>query len=167
MLILVLLLAAASSLVVGVLVDGPWFTAAALALALISGGVLAFRLVRQRRQARAEAPVDDAPVEQVTAEEAPVEQAPVEEPTPEPAPAEEAAPEPAALRSVPAEAPTATEPPDDVEVVRVVPGRRRYHRADCALVEGLSYEEIVPEEAAQEGFTPCTRCLSPERLAVG
>ena len=44
------------------------------------------------------------------------------------------------------------------ENVCVVPGRRRYHRHDCRLLEGAQSETITVAEALDEGFTPCTKC---------
>ncbi|GAA5117879.1 hypothetical protein GCM10025762_33740 [Haloechinothrix salitolerans] len=43
--------------------------------------------------------------------------------------------------------------------VRVVSGRRRYHVADCSLLEGLPDNVISLDEAQEEGFTACTACL--------
>ena len=52
---------------------------------------------------------------------------------------------------------TAAEAAEQAMVV-VVPGRRRYHRSDCALVADLDVEEIHMEEARAEGFTACSSC---------
>jgi hypothetical protein len=45
------------------------------------------------------------------------------------------------------------------EVVFVIPGRRRFHLAGCSLLEGRQYEEITADDALDEGFTPCSRCV--------
>lgn len=44
------------------------------------------------------------------------------------------------------------------QLVRVVAGRRRYHQAGCQLLGSHSYAEITRAEAADEGFTACTKC---------
>jgi hypothetical protein len=43
--------------------------------------------------------------------------------------------------------------------VRVIPGRRRFHVADCRLTAGKTTEEISLEEAQEEGFSACTTCI--------
>jgi hypothetical protein len=45
--------------------------------------------------------------------------------------------------------------------VYVVAGRLRYHRDGCSLLEGRATDALVPEEAREEGFSPCSRCLPP------
>lgn len=51
------------------------------------------------------------------------------------------------------------------EVVHVVPGRRRYHRAGCMFLEGRVSEELTVGEAQEEGFSGCTACFPPESAA--
>lgn len=60
---------------------------------------------------------------------------------------------------VPDEAPGTTVPAAGVSTeVVVIPGRRRFHRDDCALLADNPTERITEEEARDEGFTPCSRC---------
>ncbi|GII53952.1 hypothetical protein Pth03_23410 [Planotetraspora thailandica] len=47
--------------------------------------------------------------------------------------------------------------PDDI--VLVVPGRRRFHVANCRQLLGRETEELTCAEAREEGFSPCTTCL--------
>ncbi|GLW97314.1 hypothetical protein [Microtetraspora sp. NBRC 16547] len=49
-------------------------------------------------------------------------------------------------------------------IVLVVPGRKRFHLADCRQLHGREVEELTHEEAREEGFTPCTSCV-PEGAA--
>jgi len=53
-------------------------------------------------------------------------------------------------------------PPDTI--VKVIPGRRRFHRPGCRQLAGRDSEELTYEEAREEGFTACTTCL-PEGTA--
>ncbi|MBO0806660.1 MAG: hypothetical protein J2P25_26715, partial [Nocardiopsaceae bacterium] len=55
-------------------------------------------------------------------------------------------------------------PPD--AIVRVIPGRRRYHLSECRQLAGRESEEITFAEAREEGFTPCTACLPDTALAA-
>ncbi|MBN9735646.1 MULTISPECIES: hypothetical protein [unclassified Pseudonocardia] len=50
--------------------------------------------------------------------------------------------------------------PDDAAhaVVHVVPGRRRYHRDGCTLLESVEAETITLADANDEHFSACTRC---------
>lgn len=50
-------------------------------------------------------------------------------------------------------------------LVRVVPGRRRFHLADCALVADRDSEEITVNEALEEGLSACSSCI-PDRSAL-
>ncbi|WP_433215480.1 hypothetical protein [Microtetraspora malaysiensis] len=49
-------------------------------------------------------------------------------------------------------------------IVLVIPGRKRFHLADCRQLQGREAEELTHEEAREEGFTPCTACV-PEAAA--
>ncbi|MCC5579405.1 hypothetical protein IMZ11_27615 [Microtetraspora sp. AC03309] len=49
-------------------------------------------------------------------------------------------------------------------IVLVIPGRKRFHLADCRQLQGREVEELTHEEAREEGFTPCTACV-PEAAA--
>ncbi len=44
-------------------------------------------------------------------------------------------------------------------LVRVVPDRKRYHAPGCVSLEGRVSEELTRDEAIEEGFTGCSRCL--------
>ena len=48
---------------------------------------------------------------------------------------------------------------DGDRIVRVVPGRRRFHTEDCRLLAGRVAEEISLDEAREEGFSACTACI--------
>ena len=48
------------------------------------------------------------------------------------------------------------------ELVHVVMGRRRYHRAGCASLVGRVSEELTHDEAREEGFSACTTCFPSE-----
>jgi len=50
-------------------------------------------------------------------------------------------------------------------IVRVLPGRRRFHVEDCRLLAGHAPEEISLGEARDEGFTACTACI-PRRESL-
>jgi hypothetical protein len=50
-------------------------------------------------------------------------------------------------------------------LVQVVPGRRRFHLADCALVADRESEEITANEALEEGLSACSSCI-PDRSAL-
>ncbi|GAB3141329.1 hypothetical protein GCM10027258_23760 [Amycolatopsis stemonae] len=61
------------------------------------------------------------------------------------------------------EATVIDEPVEDAPaLVVVVPGRRRYHEPDCESVGEADVEELTAEEAADEGFSPCSRCHPTE-----
>ncbi|AIJ23311.1 hypothetical protein [Amycolatopsis methanolica] len=66
----------------------------------------------------------------------------------------------------PAEDTDAAPAEETPDLVVVVAGRRRYHRADCAALDGTEGDELTPAEAVEEGFSPCTRC-HPEPELVG
>lgn len=50
-----------------------------------------------------------------------------------------------------------------VEVVCVVPGRKRFHEPDCSSLAGRQSDELTREEAEEEGFTPCSLCCAKVR----
>lgn len=54
--------------------------------------------------------------------------------------------------------PPAPAPADRAALVLVVPGRHRYHRESCPLLEGRDTQRLARDEAEEEGFTACTRC---------
>ena len=49
---------------------------------------------------------------------------------------------------------------DAESVVHVIPRRKRYHRPGCRLLAGHTSEELMLEEALEEGFTACSVCTS-------
>ncbi len=53
------------------------------------------------------------------------------------------------------------EPAD--ELVRVIPGRKRFHERGCSSLVGRESEELTREEAEEEGFTPCSICCGNRR----
>src|SRR5882757_10107102 len=66
--------------------------------------------------------------------------------------------------SGPAAGATVADGPGDL-LVRVIPGRRRFHVDDCRLLSGHSAEQISLDEARDEGFTACTTCI-PKRESL-
>ncbi|AIJ21297.1 hypothetical protein [Amycolatopsis methanolica] len=52
-------------------------------------------------------------------------------------------------------------------VVHVLPGRRRFHHAGCRALHDREPDELVLDEALDEGFTPCTMCAVSEAARVG
>jgi hypothetical protein len=78
-------------------------------------------------------------------------------------PAAATATEPAEV-SGPAAGATVADGPGDL-LVRVIPGRRRFHVDDCRLLSGHSAEQISLDEARDEGFTACTTCI-PKRESL-
>lgn len=51
---------------------------------------------------------------------------------------------------------------DQNGTVRVIPGRKRFHRSACHILEGRVHEEVTLADAEDEGFTACSAC-SPEQ----
>ncbi|MDX6231822.1 MAG: hypothetical protein QOH68_790 [Nocardioidaceae bacterium] len=72
-----------------------------------------------------------------------------------PAPVPEVAEESAAA---PAKRIVATAAEAIPTTVVVLPGRKRFHRADCVLVVDKDVEELTFDDAVEEGFTACSRC---------
>lgn len=142
----------------------PGIIAFAVALVGLAAIVIAGRLGRRTRGWRsaeepegdvldANQPVLDEHAEDVPVADVPVEVGTAEEPVPNPTgsvPVSVAEPEPE----------PAPDPAPDPEpaVVRVVPGRKRFHETGCALLAGRDSEEVTRDEAEEEGFTPCTVC---------
>ncbi|MFJ8812948.1 hypothetical protein [Amycolatopsis thermoflava] len=54
----------------------------------------------------------------------------------------------------------------DGERVFVIPGRMRFHRSGCRLLEGKDAEELTVKEAEEESFTACTVCAAREAVAA-
>lgn len=51
---------------------------------------------------------------------------------------------------------------DDGETVFVLPGRKRFHKPGCRLLDGKAGEELTIAEAEEESFTPCSVCAPLE-----
>ncbi|MCD2194575.1 hypothetical protein LQ327_14475 [Actinomycetospora endophytica] len=137
MLTLLLVVVAAGLVVASVLTDSLPLAIAGLVVAVVALGLIVWPVLMARRAAAVAAEEQ----EDAAAEEAPV----VEE-----TPAETVAEEPVA------EEPAVEEPV--LTSVLVVPGRHRYHRAGCSMLDGREPETLDLEEAQEEGFTPCSRC---------
>lgn len=52
-----------------------------------------------------------------------------------------------------------TVPARTPSMVVVVPGRHRYHVEGCDLVKEHRHDSLSLDEALEEEFTPCTRCV--------
>jgi predicted lipid-binding transport protein (Tim44 family) len=136
---------AAGLVVASVLTDSLPLAIAGLVVALVALGLIVWPVLMARRAAAVAAE---------EREEAAA-QPPADPPAAEPAVEAPAAEEPAASEQ-PAEA---AEPVvDEPAAVLVVPGRHRYHRAGCSMLEGREPETLDLDEAREEGFTPCSRC---------
>jgi hypothetical protein len=155
---------AAGLVVASVLLDSLPFAIAGLVVALAAVGLIVWPVLMARRAAavaaeereEAAAPEPTSPVAEPLAE--PADQTPVAETPVAETPATEApvvADEPAVEEPVAVEEPAAV---DEPATVLVVPGRHRYHRAGCSMLEGREPETLDLEEAREEGFTPCSRC---------
>lgn len=84
---------------------------------------------------------------------------PAEEPEPEPPVVELA--ETTATDPLPAPPPVEpVETPSTDDLVLVIPGRRRFHRPGCELLADHEVEKLTEEEAREEEFTACTRCVN-------
>jgi hypothetical protein len=195
MLVFVVIVLAAGCLLGGLLAGQLALIWGALGLSLAGAALLAFVLVRGRRQgsggvgevkdlAVGDRPVaeavtslaeDDHPVAEVgqppaedvgppaVDEVAPADDgdlAAVVEPVAEAveSPAEDEEPGGDAAESV-AESGQSPVGGDGERIVRVVPGRRRFHAEDCRLLADRAAEEISLDEAREEGFSACTACI--------
>ncbi|GAA0413537.1 hypothetical protein Acor_10850 [Acrocarpospora corrugata] len=45
-------------------------------------------------------------------------------------------------------------------IVLVIPGRKRFHLPNCRQLADREIEELTLEEAREEGFSPCTACVT-------
>lgn len=156
MLTVLLIVVAAGLVVASVLADSLVLAITGLVVAVVALGLMVWPVLMARRAAAVaaeERAEGEAPAEQPGASEEP---AAVEEPSiVEASVAEE---EPASV-----EEPAASEErvAEDTRVL-VVPGRHRYHRAGCTMLDGRDPEALDLEEAREEGFTACSRC-TPDR----
>lgn len=55
---------------------------------------------------------------------------------------------------------------DDGDQVWVIDGRPRFHLGDCAIIKGQDAEPIPYEQAAEDGFMPCSLC-EPQAVRPG
>jgi hypothetical protein len=176
MLVFVVIVLAAGCLLGGLLAGQLALIWGALGLSLAGAALLAFVLVRGRRQGSGEvgevkdlavAEVGQPPAEDVgppavdevaAADDGDL--AAVVEPVAEAveSPAEDEEPGGDAAESV-AESGQSPVGGDGERIVRVVPGRRRFHAEDCRLLADRAAEEISLNEAREEGFSACTACI--------
>lgn len=161
MLTVLLIVVAAGLVVASVLTDSLPLAIVGLVGALVALGLVVWPVLMARRAAAVaaeerEEATGPGPGQPPVETEATVEaegpsvggSPPIEEPAGEGA---AATPEPAVEESAPETAGPAT--------VLVVPGRHRYHRVGCSMLEGRAPETLARDEATEEGFTPCSRCL--------
>lgn len=47
---------------------------------------------------------------------------------------------------------------DEPALVKVIPGRKRFHFDRCELLDGHEHEALTLVEATEEGFTQCSKC---------
>src|SRR4029077_13010651 len=73
-------------------------------------------------------------------------------------PASATDPESAEPAEQPAEQPAPARVSAIADGVWVVDGRPRYHVADCMIIKDQDAEEIPLEQAAEDGFIPCSMC---------
>lgn len=164
MLTAVLILAGIVLLAIGVVTGSTVLTAVALGLGVVAVVVLLLPLGPRTRGEPAQ-PVAAKPDEAAKRERAakpgkgaakPKAAKPVAEKRERAAKPGKAAAKPVAAKP-PAAKPDEAVP--EATVVLVVAGRHRFHRPGCELVEGKATEQLSPEEAQEEGFTACSRCV--------
>lgn len=63
-------------------------------------------------------------------------------------------------------APAPAEPTSGEELVRAVPGRKRFHRPECSILSGHASDELTRVEAEEEGLSPCPRCCGAPTAAA-
>jgi hypothetical protein len=160
MLVLVLIVAAAACLAAALLSGSVLFSWIAFVVSVAGIALLAAWLIKKRtRSSRAEgsSPEDDPGPTSREPETGAVERPAPAESVDEVVPVPEAGGlEPEISRSDTGRL-SATTPEESM--VRVIPGRRRFHAEGCRLLAGHQAEEIFFEEARDEGFTPCTVCV--------
>lgn len=167
MITLLCVVASAVLLGVGLATDTTPLSYAALAVALIGVAIWVFAYIRERKTAATESAAQ-------LRETAGADETPESEGTGEPEGAGHSA-DAVQLEETAERADTAAEgsthaesesvndshgQPVDDDTVIVVPGRKRYHRAGCANLNGHAREELTLDEAKDEGFTACTSCTN-------
>jgi len=160
MLVFVVLVVAAGCLAGGLLAGQVALIWGALGLSLAGAALLAFVLVRGRRQGSAG--VGGIPADLLaTSAEQPAVKGAVTSPAGDGNSAEEVGQPPAEDVAVPAVPAVDGVAPggDGEQIVWVMSGRRRFHAEDCRLLTGRASEEISLGEAREEGFSACTACI--------
>jgi hypothetical protein len=56
--------------------------------------------------------------------------------------------------------------PEQSRLVRVIPGRRRFHVEGCRLLPGHKSDQIELSEALDEGFSACTACILDREMLI-
>jgi hypothetical protein len=64
----------------------------------------------------------------------------------------------AGLESAGAAPTLSTAPTEASSAVYFVPGRPRYHARDCLIIKGQNVQAVPAEQAARDGFLPCSLC---------
>jgi hypothetical protein len=162
MLVLVLIVAAAACLAAALLSGSVLFSWIAFVVSVAGIAVLAAWLIKKRTRsswAEGSSPEDDPGPTSRESETAAVERPSSAESVDEvvPVPVPEAGGSEPEISRLDTGLLSATTPEESM--VRVIPGRRRFHAEGCRLLAGHQAEEIVFEEARDEGFTPCTVCV--------
>lgn len=51
-------------------------------------------------------------------------------------------------------------PADDDRLVYLIPGRKRFHRRGCSVLDGQASDVVTLVEAEEEGYSQCSRCVA-------
>lgn len=163
MVVFLLVITAASLVLAGFLTEMTELSIGAGVIALAAGSLVAGRVLADRREQQSETSSaqtadeeDDVPARQPTGDEssAAVDRSDVADGIDSPDGEREAAGAEQGVATV-----RTTEP--DVEIVRVIAGRKRFHKPGCSSLADRQSEELTREEAEEEGFTPCSLCAKP------
>lgn len=146
MIVILLIVAAAGCLVVGLVLDDALVQYAALGTSMLAVLTITLTVWWERRQEATDTADDDT-------------EAPPAEATSDTTEADEA-------RDAPSDEQDLAPDADPEATVCVIPGRRRYHQPTCQLIDDAGVEEITVDEAAAEGFSACTSCR-PALAAAG
>jgi hypothetical protein len=173
MIVAIMVVAATAAAVTAWITDVAAFAWAALAVAAVVMVLMIVRIVRDRRAPADEADTSAPPAAPETSEASEASEADVAtagsttdhdvesgttEPEPQPAAASApvGSPEPDGGEDGP-DGPLAVEGAGS-DVVYVLPGRRRFHRAGCELIVDRATDDISLDDARDEGFSACSRC---------
>ncbi|GAA4736937.1 hypothetical protein [Actinomycetospora chibensis] len=155
-----LLILAGAALVVGSVLTGSVpMTVAGVALAACALVLLAWPALMRRRAAAVAAEQEGSAPDEIAMEDAATAETAKKETWTKKA-AKETAPEETAPEDE--TEPVAEEPTEErvaPGTVLVVPGRLRFHLEGCTLLEGHEAETLTPDEAREEGFSACSRCV--------